>query len=85
MIELGRIGYVTKREKILGKLEERSTKMIMVGYATNHSGDVYRMYDPRTKCIILLRDVKWASWTNKNSTDDMNLFSTYEAADKIPG
>ena len=85
MVEFGRIGYVTKREKILGKLEERSTKMIMVGYATNHSGDVYRMYNPRTRRIILTRDVKWADWTNKNPKDDMDLFSTYDSVDTVPG
>ena len=66
MVEFGRIGYVTKREKILGKLEECRTKMIMVGHVTNHSGDVYCMYNTRTRCIVLTRDVKWADWTNKN-------------------
>ena len=39
MREFSRVGYVTKREKILNKLEERAIKCIFVGYGSNHSGD----------------------------------------------
>ena len=30
---------------------------MFVGYATEHSGDTYRMYDPKTNCIRVSRDV----------------------------
>ena len=62
MNDFGRVGYVTKREKILNKLEERAVKCIFVGYSTSHLGDMYRMYNPETKRIILSRDVKWAEF-----------------------
>ena len=65
------------------KLDGKSTKMIMVGYANNLSGDVYRMHNLGTKRDILTRDVKWADWERKNPTDDMGMFSKYE--NKIPG
>ena len=35
---------------------------MFVGYATEHSGDTYRMYDPKTKCILISRDVIWLKW-----------------------
>ena len=85
MVEFGRVGYVAQRDKMLGKLDERSTKMIMVGYASKHSGDIYCMYNPGTKHIILLQNVKWADWTNKNPTSNTELFSKFEEEDKVPG
>ena len=35
--------------KIKGGLTECAIKCIMVGYARNHSGDRYHMYNPGTK------------------------------------
>jgi hypothetical protein len=32
---------------------------MMVGYALNHPGDTYRMWDPKTKRVHLTRDVTW--------------------------
>ena len=58
MADVGRIGYVTRRDvKMKGKLAERAINCIMVGYARNHAGDVYRLYNPSTKRILLSRDV----------------------------
>ena len=51
MVEFGRVGYVTKRDKLKGKMEDRAIKCIMVGYGKNHSGDTYRLYNPSMKCI----------------------------------
>ena len=39
----GRIGYVTKRNKIKKKFSEKSVKSICLGHANNHAADVYRM------------------------------------------
>ena len=77
MVEFGRIAYVTKRDKMIGKLDQRGVKMIMVGYAEGHSSDVYRMYNPGTKRVILTRDVTWAEWQRRDPTADENLFSKY--------
>ena len=40
-------------------MDDRATKAIFVGYAIDHAGDVYRMYDPQTQKIKLSRDVRW--------------------------
>ena len=57
-VEFGLVGYVAKRDaKIKNKIEERTIKCVMVGYARNHSGD---MYNPTKKRVISSRDVKWA-------------------------
>ena len=70
----GRVGYVTDRTKIKGKLTERSTKCMYVGHAKNHAGDVYRMYNPETNSTLFSRDVKWHEWHgHKGPTDDLAL------------
>jgi hypothetical protein len=43
--------------------------MIMIGYADNHSPDVYRMYNPNTHTVILSRGVKWTNWERSDPTE----------------
>jgi len=85
MVEFGRVGYVTKRDKLKGKMEDRAIKCIMVGYGNNHSGDTYRLYNPSTKRIILSRDVTWSDWKVTDPTKDMNIFTQYDSTEKVPG
>jgi hypothetical protein len=61
LVQFGRIGYVTIRTPT-AKLTPKSLKMVMMGYAPDHAGDVYRMYNPETKRIVESRDVTWAEW-----------------------
>ncbi|MFM8622139.1 MAG: reverse transcriptase domain-containing protein, partial [Holophagaceae bacterium] len=61
LVQWGRIGYVTNRLK-QPKLTPKATKMVCMGYAKDHAGDVYRMYNPENGVIIESRDVKWAEW-----------------------
>jgi hypothetical protein len=49
----GRIAYVTDRTKIKAKADVRASKCVFVGYATDHSGDTYKFYNPTTKHTIL--------------------------------
>jgi hypothetical protein len=58
----GRIGYVTKRNKIKKKISEKSVKCICLGHAKNHATDVYRMNNTETKSTQFSRDIKWADW-----------------------
>jgi len=74
LIEFGQVGYVTVQKQIKTKWEDKSMKCIMVGYADDHSGDTYRMYDPMTNHIRLTRDVCWAAWTQTNPTEAMKVF-----------
>ena len=74
MVEFGRVGYVTKREKISGKFEDRAIKCVFVGYGRNHSGDTYRIYNPITKRIFLSRDIKWAEFKKIDPKENTDIF-----------
>ena len=43
--DFGRIAYVTKKEKIRKQIREKTYKVIMVGYADNHTRDMYKFYN----------------------------------------
>ena len=80
LVQFGRIGYVTDRTAIKKKWTSKSHKCIMVGYASDHSADTYRMFNPTTRSLILTRDVKWAEWTSPDPVDDLTKYF-----DKRPG
>ena len=61
LVQWGRIGYVANRGP-KKKLDPKSTKMVFMGYADGHAGDVFRMFNPATSRIIATRDVVWAEW-----------------------
>jgi hypothetical protein len=76
LVEYGRIGWVTKRAKIKKKLQPKAFKCFMLGYAKEHAGDTYRMYNPATKKIIMSRDIKWADWSPKSPSADNSVLDT---------
>jgi hypothetical protein len=45
----GEVGVVTTKDKIQAKLTNRGTTCIFVGYAENHSKDVFRMLNLETR------------------------------------
>ena len=57
----GEMGFVLTYRQIgyKSKIGDKGKEFFFVGYATEHAGDVYRMYDPNTKRIKISRDVKW--------------------------
>ena len=59
--EFGEVGIVAKHsnKKVRSKLADRGIPCLFVGYAENHSTDVYRMFNLKTKHILKLRDVLW--------------------------
>jgi hypothetical protein len=59
------------------KLDVRSTKCVFVGYAVDHSGDTYKLYNPLTKSTILSCNVhQWMEWHGRTTaTDDLDLFT----------
>ena len=86
LVEFGRVCYVTRRDtKMKGKLAERAVKCIMVGYARNHAGDVYRLYNPNTKRILVSRDVTWADWKHTDPKANMDAFVQYDPVETVPG
>jgi len=73
MIEFGRIGYVKILEK-QRNWEPKAIKCVMVGYASDHTEDTYRLYNMETGKIIQSRDVRWAKWVKMKPTDGVSIF-----------
>ena len=46
-------------KQMRSKLDNRGETCMFVGYADDHSGDVYRFLNVKTKRIIMSRDVRW--------------------------
>jgi hypothetical protein len=56
----GEAGTVkTKVKGAPSRIADRGIQCMMTGYATDHEGDCYRMWDPKTKGIHETRDVIW--------------------------
>ena len=45
------------------KIDPRGKISIFVGYSTQHTGDIYRLLNPKTSRVIHSRDVKWIGKT----------------------
>ena len=58
----GKAGNVTVRNKNNPKIFDCGVVCVFVGYATDHDGDCYRMWDPITGRVHQLRDVIWLYW-----------------------
>jgi len=56
----GQMGVV-KVLQPTNKLSDKGLKVIFVGYADKHAGNVFHFMNPNTNRIILSRDVKWLS------------------------
>ena len=65
----GEIGIVSNTGVMHNATHDRGIKCIFLGYADDHSGDVYRFYNMRTGHMILSRDV---IWVNKTFSEDQN-------------
>ena len=61
----GEIGIVLKQkgQSMKGKLNDKGKPHIFVGYSDQHSGDVYRMYNPSTGKVANTRDVRFLNMT----------------------
>jgi hypothetical protein len=55
----GEMCVATTKSKIHGKLSNKGTVCMFIGYAVNHADDVYRLLNPKTKSIIESRDDLW--------------------------
>ena len=41
---------------------EKTYEAIMVGYAENNTCNTYKIYNPETKQVIMIRQIKWEDW-----------------------
>jgi hypothetical protein len=55
----GEAGTVKLKIKATPRVADRGVQCMMVGYALNHDGDCYRMWDPKTARVHETRDVTW--------------------------
>jgi len=55
----GEAGVVKVHEKMNPKLSNKGLTCAFVGYADNHEGDCYRMWDPKQHYIYITRDIIW--------------------------
>jgi hypothetical protein len=56
----GEIGIVyTKPTKINNKLDNHGNPSIFIGYAEDHTSNVFKFYNPKTYAVILSRKVYW--------------------------
>jgi hypothetical protein len=50
---------VKVKTKTTPKLDDRGVHCMFIGYADDHDGDVYRMWNPKTERVRITRDVIW--------------------------
>jgi hypothetical protein len=55
----GKAGTVKLNIKATPKAADREVQCMFVGYAIDHEGDCYRMWDPNTSGIHETRDIVW--------------------------
>ena len=65
-------------KKMRSKLDERGKTCMFVGYAEDHTKDVYRFLNIHTKRIILSRDVRWLNIIWKQYKDK-SIYSKRQA------
>jgi len=78
LVQFGQIGHVQVKQQVNTKWVEKLVKCIMVGYADDHSGDTYQMYDPTTGQVRLTRDVSWAAWKRTDPAETLKIFKKDE-------
>ena len=70
LVPYGQLAEV-KLPKRQRKFREKSTPMVMVGYADDHASDCYKFYNPKTKKIVMSRDI--SSWYSLDDARRMQL------------
>ena len=71
LIQFGRVGLVTIKSEKVGKLENKSEPMIMVGYAKEYPLGTYQFYNPKTKRIIVSDSVQWTDFSRWKITPEL--------------
>jgi hypothetical protein len=57
---------IKTKSNIQGKLRDRGTVCLFVGYSVDHAHDVYCMLNLETNYIINFRDIKWFKMYHKD-------------------
>ena len=59
-------------------MTDKTFKAIMMGYSDNHTRDMYKLYNPETKRVIMTRDVKWLDWKMTDPAETLKMFCKAE-------
>jgi hypothetical protein len=81
----GRLGIERIQHKFCGKWKEKGKKMMLIGYAANHTGDTYKMFDLIAKTMRLSQDIKWLEWKTPDHYCRMSIFNHRPDLDDDPG
>ena len=60
-------------------------KEIMVGYADSYTRDTYKFYNPKTKRVIMTRDVQWDNWNITDPAETLKVFCEENKEYLVPG
>ena len=71
LIEFGRVGLVTIKSAKAGKLKDKSEPMLIVGYAKEYPVGTYRLYNPKTKRVVVSDSVQWTKFKRWNITPEL--------------
>ena len=78
----GEIGIISNTGEIQTATQDRGIKCIFLGYAEDHSSDVYRFYNMQTGKVKLSRDVIWINKTyHEDQIQPVGLNKYYQADD----
>jgi hypothetical protein len=72
----GEVGVVTTKSNIQGKLRNRGTVCMFVGYSVYHAHDVYCMLNLETDHVINSRDIQWLKLYHKDWINKSNQLET---------
>ena len=75
----GEAGTVKVRTKTTPKFSDRGVQCVFIGYALGHSGDTYRMWDPKTGGVHVTRDVIWLRRMYYAPSETQNNYVTIPA------
>ena len=70
LVEFGRVGIVASKKKGI-KLQPKGEPMIMLGYSLTHKVGSYRMYNPRSRKVVIYDNVAWTTAKQWQASDDM--------------
>ena len=57
----------------------------MLGYAENHTKDMYKFYNTETKRVIMTWDVKWTDWKMTDPSETLKMFRDAHEEYLVPG
>ena len=57
----------------------------MVGYAENNIRDTYKLYNPETNRVIIIRYIKWSEFKYIDPSEIMKMFLNLNKEELVPG